>query len=200
MKTDLKKELKNYFTSKTKPSVERFEKQNYLSLVGKGAPDGTSFSNAVTLLYSLAYAIKSRSKQAGHDFVVPPLEGQWWVDGDEFFMAVPRNEWNWKLLVMMPDFVTKIAFEEGKDSVHSKKKLDCDEVKFEALQEGACAQILHKGSFKTEPETIKTLEAFIKTSGYMKNGLHHEIYLSNPNKTASAKMKTILRQPIKKIA
>jgi hypothetical protein len=38
---------------------------------------------------------------------------------------------------------------------------------------------------------------FLPENGYVEAGKHHEIYLSDPRKTAAEKLKTILRQPVK---
>jgi hypothetical protein len=38
---------------------------------------------------------------------------------------------------------------------------------------------------------------FIPNNGFVGNGKHHEIYLSDPRRVAPEKLKTVLRQPIK---
>ena len=59
------------------------------------------------------------------------------------------------------------------------------------------AQIMHIGQFSAEGPTIEKIHAFIKKKGCEFTGKHHEIYLSDPRKSAPEKMKTILRQPMK---
>ena len=149
-------------------------------------------------LYPLAYGIKRICKEQGNDFGVPKLEGLWWVVGDKPALEVPRNEWHWKLLIRLPDFVTKEMVTSIQPEVAKKKKNDrIQEVSFEKIAEGKCVQIMHIGPYTTEPETISSLMGFIAEHRLSVNGLHHEIYLSDPRKTEPSKMKTLIRYPVK---
>jgi hypothetical protein len=40
---------------------------------------------------------------------------------------------------------------------------------------------------------------FLPQNGYTETGKHHEIYLSDPRKVAPEKLKTVLRQAVKKV-
>ncbi len=48
--------------------------------------------NKTEALYPLAYGIKKVYKEQGQDFVVPKLEGLWWVESDLSALEIPRNE------------------------------------------------------------------------------------------------------------
>ncbi len=197
-KLDFIKEYKQYYTAKKIPAVVEFGKVPYLSIEGKGEPGGEVFTKTVEALYPLAYGVKSICRKQGQDFGVPKLEGLWWVKSNKLALEVPRSEWYWKLLIRMPDFAASEIIEKAKAEVFRKKGLDLiKEIKFEIIDEAKCIQIMHIGPYATEPETIQTMRDFIKQNGYSNNGLHHEIYLSDPRKTVPEKMKTILRQPIK---
>jgi hypothetical protein len=80
--------------------------------------------------------------------------------------------------------------------------LDCADVMFRRVDEGLCVQILHQGSYDDEPATIARMEQFMQENGYQTDfadgRLHHEIYLSDPRKTAPEKLKTVIRLPIRK--
>jgi hypothetical protein len=65
------------------------------------------------------------------------------------------------------------------------------------MTEGKCVQMLHTGPYTTEPETLLQMNVFIKSNKLGKNGLHHEIYLSDFRTTAPEKLKTILREPVR---
>lgn len=113
-------------------------------------------------------------------------------------MDTPRSKWQWKLMVMMPQFVTVKIFKDVMLEAQTKKKeIDFTALKFEKMSEGKCVQIMHIGSYQQESETIKSMNEFLKENNLNRNGHHHEIYLTDPNKVAASKMKTILRQPIK---
>jgi hypothetical protein len=197
-KLDLVKEYKSYYKAGNKPEVVEFQEANYLSIEGKGEPAGDLFVSKVEAFYPLAYEIKKICKEQGNDFAVPKLEGLWWVEGDTPALQVPRSEWCWKLLIRMPEFVTEDMVVSVQAEVARKKKNDLiKEIAFEKIAEGKCVQIIHVGPYATEPETINSLMEFISENRLSVNGLHHEIYLSDPRKTEPSKTKTLIRYPVK---
>jgi len=197
-KTDLVKQDKEYYSAKKKPEIREFSELNFLTILGKGEPAGIEFTEAIEALYPLAYGIKKNYKNQEMDFAVPKLEGLWWVNSKKNALEIPRSEWHWKLLIRMPDFVRAENFEQAKINVIKKKGIEkIKEIQFEKITERKCVQIMHIGPYSSEPETINQLKEFMKKNGLVENGLHHEIYLSDPRKTAPEKMKTILRQPVK---
>ena len=132
------------------------------------------------------------------DFTVPKLEGLWWVNSDKPALEVVRNEWQWKLLIRMPAFVTNEIVDLAKMEVINKRGIKrISKIRFENISEGKCVQIMHIGPYSTEPETIKQMKSFMAENGLIENGLYHEIYLSDPRQTVKDKLRTILRQPVK---
>ncbi|WP_316635600.1 GyrI-like domain-containing protein [uncultured Flavobacterium sp.] len=205
-KLDLTKTDKVYYTATTKPQLIHIEKAHYLSIVGKGDPSESAFSDNIQALYATAYAIKFIFKASNNDFVVPKLEGLWSFDEekysnismDEAPSKIPRSEWNYRLMIRMPDFVTKEQVETAIDIVTTKKQIKlASKIEFYEMTEGKVIQILHVGPFDNEPETLKLIQAFSKENNLQKNGTHHEIYLSDFRKTSPDKLKTILREPVK---
>ena len=120
-KLDLTKEYKTYYTAKTTPEVVEFNEVQFLTIEGKGAPSGKEFTAKVEALYPLAYGVKNVCKKQGKDFVVPKLEGLWWVESNKPALEVPREEWRWKLLIRMPEFVTSDIVEKVKAEVSRRK-------------------------------------------------------------------------------
>lgn len=197
-KLDLKKTFKAYYTAKSNPEIYEFGKINYLSITGRGEPGGVEFQAANEVLFPMAYGIKKICKLKSMDFGVPALEGLWWTDNNSPANETPRSQWNWKLLIRMPDFATIEMHNEAlKDVLKKKKKPLVNEVHFETIDEGKVVQILHIGAYSNEQPTIDTLYGFITENGFSLQGLHHEIYLSDPRKTKPDDLKTIIRQGIK---
>ena len=197
-KLDLTKEYKTYYTAKTSPEVVEFGEISFLTIEGKGEPGGKEFTSKVEALYPLAYGVKNICKKQGKDFAVPKLEGLWWVESDRPPLEVPREEWYWKLLIRMPDFVTSEMVEKTKEEVFKKKRIELvKEIKFEKIKEGKCVQILHIGPYSAEPESLAKIRKLMEEQKLIENGLHHEIYLSDPRRVPEEKWKTILRQPVK---
>ena len=194
----LVKEDKTYYTAKPNPQIFDFPEIFYLAVKGKGEPAGKLFTEAVQSLYPLAYGIKGICKKDGRDFAVAKLEGLWWVKSNKPALEVPRQEWYWKLLIRLPDFIALEIVEKARLEVMKKKDIALlEDIKFERITEGKCVQVLHIGPYSAEPRTIEKMRKMMKENNLTENGLHHEIYLSDPRKTPSQKMRTILRQPVK---
>lgn len=205
-KTVLTKTLKNYYKAKTKPELVTLSSAQYVSIRGKGDPNEQPFSNRVQALYTVAFGLKFIYKQQGLDFTVPKLEALWWFDIDKYKPAtlaeapkmIPRSEWEYRLLIQMPSFVSSKSLGEASENAIREKKLALAvEVEWYKMAGGRAVQMLHTGPFDKEPETLEQMETFIRENGLQKNRLHHEIYLSDFRLTAPENFKTILREPIK---
>ncbi|WP_166867312.1 GyrI-like domain-containing protein [Salinibacterium sp. ZJ70] len=172
----------------------------YLAIDGAGDPNTEPFGTAIEALYPLAYALKFASKRAGRDFVVPPLEGLWWADDMAAFTSGrDKSAWSWTLLLFVPEWIDDAAIEAARDAVRSKKQPPARlaDVRVETLDEGLCVQTLHIGTFDDEAPLLARLhDEFIPGEGLRMTGHHHEIYLSDPRRTAPEKLRTILRQPV----
>lgn len=178
----------------------------YISVAGKGDPSEQPFADCVEALYSVAYAAKFEYKAKGNDFIVSKLEGLWWYDKKQYPektmtgapSEIPRSDWEYRLLIRIPDFVEKESIAHAAGAVVAKKGLElANEVAFFELEEGLCVQMLHVGPFATESLTLEKMAVFMKENRLGENGLHHEIYLSDFRKTAAERLKTILREPVK---
>lgn len=199
-KPDLTKMDKVYYTASGKPRMIELPELPYLAIEGQGSPDGSAFAESTEALYKVAYGVKFRCKAGGDDFTVAKLEGLWWVESEAYGLDVPREEWRWKLLIRMPDFVGEETVREAREQAAAKNKDSSfiQLVEFIKLREGLSVQILHNGPYSTEPETLRIMHDFMDASGFVWNGSHHEIYLSDPRKTEPSRLKTILRQPVRK--
>ena len=204
-KLDFKKEFKYLYA----PSSDEFEvvevpRFNFLMVNGRGDPNtAQAYQDAVEALYAVAYRIKFSSKRAlDKDYVVPPLEGLWWAeDMDVFTNALDKNAWEWTMMIMQPDWIGVEMFETARAEVASKKRLAAlSSLRLEAYHEGVCVQIMHRGSYDDEAPTLHRLHHdYLPANGMEPAGKHHEIYLSDPRKVPTNKLKTVLRQPIRKV-
>jgi len=199
IKVDLKKSDKPYYSGTNSPALQTFPPIPYISLQGKGSPDSEGFDKAIQELYTLAYTIKKICKSALHDFVVPPLEGQWWVTGTNKPLETSRDEWHWNLLIRMPANVNEKICNEAKKIAEKKRGLPLSQILFSSIQEGPSVQIMHTGPYKDEWKTLEKIYQYMEEKKITFNGHHHEIYLSDPRKTSPEKLKTILRQPVKNL-
>ena len=212
MAFDYKKEYKEFYLPPAKPKIVIVPKMQFTAVRGKGNPneEAGEYKSALELLYGISYTIKM-SKMGDHridgyfDYVVPPLEGFWWQEKEG--KKIPgidysnKDEFQWISLIRLPDFVSKKDFDWAKETVQKKKGLDPSRAELLTITEGLCVQIMHIGSYDNEPATIKLMDDFAAEQGYMldfsETRNHHEIYLSDPRKVASEKLRTVIRHPIK---
>lgn len=169
---------------------------------GYGDPNNSKlFASHTEVLYSLTYTLKFmiKKKDEKNDYAVPPLEGLWWMGNNDYFDEAKKDEWKWTIMIAQPKVVTDAFFMEAREAVKNKKGIDTSAVRFEAMREGLSVQLLHIGPYSAEGPNIKQMHTHMAEKGYTFNGKHHEIYLGDPRKSAPEKLKTILRQPIKKI-
>ncbi|MBQ3138292.1 MAG: GyrI-like domain-containing protein [Ruminococcus sp.] len=209
MPFDYKKEYKEYYMPKNKPAIVNIPKMNYIAVRGKGNPneEGGAYQQAISVLYAVAYTLKMSYKtdykiEGFFEYVVPPLEGFWWQEGVVGVDYTDKSTFNWISVIRLPDFVTKQDFEWAVETASKKKKLDCSAAEFLTIDEGLCVQIMHLGSYDDEPATVASMDGYLAENGYENDmtdeRLHHEIYLSDPRKTAPENWKTVIRHPIKK--
>lgn len=204
LKLDLKAAMKPYIRpSAEKPEIVDIPPMQFLMLDGRGDPNTVpEYTAAVQALYSTAYTIRFALKNAGiAEYSVPALEGLWWVDELDAFSYIERRNWRWTMMIMQPDVVTREVFEAGRtEALRKKGEAAIELIRLESFDEGLAAQIMHIGPYSAEPPTIEHLHRFVEDSGYRLRDKHHEIYLSDPRRTDPAKMKTVLRHPVERIA
>ncbi len=209
MAFDYKKEYKEFYMPKNQPEIVDIPAMNYIAVQGEGDPneEGGAYYQAVGILYAIAYTIKmsykgTRRIDGFFEYVVPPLEGFWWQEGVNGVDYASKKTFHWISLIRLPDFVSEADFRWAVQEASQKKALDCSLAEFLTVNEGLCVQIMHTGPFDDEPASVALMDSYLKQQGY-ENDLsdsrrHHEIYLSDPRKTAPAKCKTVIRHPVKK--
>jgi len=202
-KIDFKKELSElYSPMKGSFSQVKVPKMRFFMVDGKGDPNTSEdYVQAIQVLYSVSYTLKFMSKkQLAKDYGVPPLEGLWWAKNMKVFVSGKKDQWLWTMMIMIPDHVPSKLVQSAIMSANEKKpELDFSKLRVETFAEGLSVQIMYIGAYKDEAPVIHELHnGYLPTNGFIPNGKHHEIYLSDPRKTTAAKLKTIIRQPVKK--
>lgn len=198
---DIKRELKHLYAPKNREwALVDVPAQQFIAVTGAGDPNtAPEYAAAVEALYAVAYTVKFASKRAGRDFVVGPLEGLWWSEDLSVFTTRAKSSWQWRMLISQPDWITARDVEDAVATALAKKKLPAiAEVRHEPLHEGTSAQVLHIGSYDDETPVLATLhDEYLPGSGLAEAGHHHEIYLGDPRRTEPAKLRTVLRQPVR---
>ncbi|HXV74763.1 MAG TPA: GyrI-like domain-containing protein [Candidatus Polarisedimenticolaceae bacterium] len=199
-KIDLFKLHKDDYRASGTPELVFVGTANYLVVRGHGEPGGECFESRVQALYGMAYTLKFTGKAAGHDFVVGKLEGLYGVDGqsiDDLARLAPQR-WNWRLMIRVPDRIRPQHVTEARRTLDEKGKAgDFDAVTLESIDEGRCVQMLHVGPYEQESRTVAAMRELARRNGLAAHTWHHEIYLSDPRRVPAAKLRTILREPVR---
>ena len=216
---DYKKEYREFYMPPKKPQLVEIPPMNFIAVKGEGDPneEGGAYQRAIGLLYGIAFTIKMSYKgtykiDGYFPYVVPPLEGLWRQDngsadvlrrsgGIDFSR---KQDFQWISMIRLPEFVTEEVFGWAVKEASEKKKSDFSDVKFFTYDEGLCVQCMHVGSYDDEPETVGKMSDFTEENEYEPDfsslRAHHEIYLSDPRRTAPDKRKTVIRIPVRKKA
>ena len=200
-KIDFKKELRGLYSAPRTPVIIEVPELDYLMIDGRGDPDkAPAFKNAMNALYGTSFAIKFALKREGFDYSVMPLEGVWWTEAASDFLSVPKDQWSWTLMIMQPAQVTEAIVADSLAKASTKSPAETlDKLRLDALPEGVSAQVLHVGPYDAERPTIEALHTFIREGSRVPRGLHHEIYLGDPNKARPENLRTIIRQPVEEV-
>ena len=209
MAFDFKKEYKEFYLAKNKPQIVTVPPMNYIAVRGTGDPNEErgAYKTAIAVLYAVSYTIKMSNLgdhriDGYYDFVVPPLEGFWWQDGVQGVDYTNKASFHWISVIRLPDFVTQEDFDWADAEATRKKKLDCSIAQVLTIYEGECVQIMHIGPYDDEPATVAVMDQYLAANGYENDfsltRMHHEIYLSDAQKIAPEKWKTVIRHPVKK--
>ena len=203
MKYEWKKHEKELYVAKQKPVFIEIPKQSYIMINGKGNPNEEDFSNRISALFSLAYGIKMLFKKSSdlnvhqefEDFTVFPLESVW-DKGDTH--ELDKNELTYTLMIKQHDFISEEFYRLALESVKRKKPNPLyEEITFREMDSEKAIQILHVGSYDNEPQSFSKMDAFAQELDLKRTSkVHREIYLSNKNRTAEEKQKTILRYSV----
>lgn len=192
-KIDQAKEYRHLYQPSAKtPLIVTIPPFNFITLEGSGDPNsGQLYQDTLQSLYQLAYTLKFGIKKAGGvDFQVMPLEGLWWAEDMRDFLTREKGSWQWRMMIAQPPLVTPEWVETARRQALAKKDAAprLHEVQFQTYAEGLCVQILHLGPYSTEGPNIQRIHSFAQDQGYHLAGLHHEIYLGDPRRTAPDKL------------
>ena len=199
-----------YRASKSRVDIVDVPPLGFVAVTGRGAPDGPAFANAVQALYTVSYGAHFLlRKEQGEAPRVMPLEALWWMedpDQQDIVTAVARGEatmadtdrdsWRWQAMIMQPAPIDEHTVLRAVEQAREKRLEALDGLHFERWEEGRCAQTLHVGAYSEEAPSIVRLHEGIAAAGYRPRGLHHEIYLGDPRRSAPEKLRTILRHPV----
>ena len=209
MAFDYKKEYKEFYLPKAEPQIVDVPEMNFIAVRGKGDPNqpDSEYKGSIGILYTIAFTIKmskkgSRQIEGYFDYVVPPLEGFWWQEGRKGMDYGHKEDFRWISVIRLPDFVTEEDFRWAVQEAEKKKGMDLSKAEFMRIHEGLCVQCMHIGPYDDEPATVSRMDRYLEENGYENDfsddRRHHEIYISDVNRTAPGKLKTVIRHPVRR--
>ncbi|MFA9380743.1 MAG: GyrI-like domain-containing protein [Acetanaerobacterium sp.] len=214
-KLDYKKEYKELYLPPVHPVLVSIPRMQFLMVDGRGDPNvqGGEYQQALELLYALTFTIKMSKMSARQlpgyfEYVVPPLEGLWWLDDGTSIDFTQKERFCFSSMIRQPDFVTPEVVAWACEQASKKKPhLDYGKARLADLEEGLCVQMMHIGPYDDEPSSLARMESFVAEQGHISDvgttlpdgfiRRHHEIYLGDPRKTSPERLKTVLRSPVK---
>ncbi|WP_194410805.1 GyrI-like domain-containing protein [Microbacterium cremeum] len=204
MKVDLKKQIAAYTAPRGSFEIVEVPPLRYLMVDGHGDPNTSElYRDAVSAIFGVAYKLKFLSKvDLGRDYVVMPLEGLWWSDDMASFTTQrDKSRWSWTMMSLVPDWIEPSHVERAREAVSEKGGSPAvAALRFEELAEGRCVQTLHVGSYDDEAPVLEEMHhRFLPDAGLRMTGRHHEIYLTDPRRSAPERLRTILRQPVEPV-
>jgi hypothetical protein len=211
MAFDFRKEYKEFYLPALEPALVDIPEMRFVAVRGKGDPNAerSAYQAALNVLYAVAYTVKMSYKgdhriDGFFEYVVPPLEGFWWMDGMEGMDYAQKDRLCWISAIRLPDFVGKADFIWAVEEAARKKRADLSAAEYFSYREGLCVQCMHIGPFDDEPATICRMDVYAKAQGYETDisdtRFHHEIYLTDVRKSEPAKWRTVVRHPLRKAA
>lgn len=172
---------------------------------GSGDPNGEEFAKAIEALYSLSYAVKMSYKKdivpvGYYEYKIFPLEGVWDLL-DKSKLATDKSNFKYTVMIRQPEFLTEELFNCFLEQIKKKKSNPfLNSMRFEVMEDGLCCQMMHLGKYDDEPESFAYMEKFCIEHGYVRaSKTHREIYLSDPRRTETSKLMTVLRFSIKQV-
>lgn len=206
MKHEWRKTEKSEYLPSDKPEIITIPTYRYIALSGVGDPNQAAFQRRVEILFSVAYGIKMAPRKGilidgYYDYTVYPLEGIW-----DYSEQAKKNGWTGKehlvytIMIRQPSFVS----EKLLSHVITLKKFDDPDALYDQVQlidhtDGLCVQMMHVGSFDSEPASFVKIKNYIEEKGLVREDLRHrEIYLSDFRNTEADQLRTVLRVFVKK--
>lgn len=203
-KINYRKDFKQLYVPKNAPQIIEVPSMPFFMIDGSGDPNREEFAKATEALYSLSYAVRMSYKSevvpdGYYEYTVFPLEGVWDLV-DRSKPATDKSNFKYTIMIRQPDFLTEEWFERFlEQTINKKPNPYLENIRFEQAEDGLSCQMMHLGSFEDEPESFARMEEYCADHGYIRTSkIHREIYLSDPRKTEQAKLKTVLRFPVKK--
>ncbi len=196
---DLVRDRTDLYRPPKQPVLVDVPEMSFLMIDGRGDPStGPAYQQAIEALFSVAYTVKFALKRGGGvDIHVMPLETLWWSPRGTDLLGVARSEWRWTAMMALPDVVTEEMVEEAGSQAAERRALAAlPRMRFERFEEGLSAQVMHIGPYSAEGPTIEALLSFVRDTGYVPHGKHHEIYLGDPRRSAPERLKTVIRHPV----
>ncbi len=197
-KIDLFKLNKADYIAPKSPKLVEVALANYLTINGVGAPSDNAFQDAVAALYAMAYTIKmTRKKHGKGDYVICKLEARYWSNTTQCLSEIEQSQWHWQLMIRTPDSVELSDIEQAAKVLSEKGKTpSVHQVSMNKFEFANCIQMLHIGAYEDEHVTIKEMITFANDNKLQPTGEHCEVYISDPRRVPSERLKTILRMPV----
>ena len=207
----IKRSIRNFISRPKSRSCWK-PPMNYVAVRGHGDPNAQDgeYQAAIGMLYAVAFTIKMSYKGTHQipgyfEYVVPPLEGLWWQEGQSRVDYAHKETFSWIAMIRLPEFVTKQEFDWAvwpklprQESWISARKWST------LLMMKACACSACTLATMIPSPQRSTRWSSLRRSGTIKLTAPPLAYTTKftsaiPRRTAPEKCKTVIREPVCKI-
>lgn len=197
-KFDIKKIHKEqYSVSSKKITMVTVPAMKYIMVDGIGNPKVEEFKLKSMVLKLLFKEIKELQKNHGIICSSPPLEGLWDTYDNSYFNVSRKTMIKFTMMMAVPDNVDENMLMLIKQRLSYKSNNPyISDVYCKVFKEGKSVQLLHRGPYNTDINSTKKIMEYITVENMKLAGLHHEIYLNNPDKVAKEDLKMIVRYAV----
>jgi len=176
--------------------------RRFLAIDGVGGPTAAGFRFATETLRSAAEQLRIRLAWARRPGNQPAaIECAWWIHPEIPDAEMPdafgdRSKWHWQQMIEIPMTAEEAETAAAIDETRRQAGREVPLIRTTAIEEGRAAQILHVGPLASEPASLRKLYKAIADAGLRPRGHLHQILLTDPDRVAPERARSILRLPV----
>lgn len=184
------------------PRRLRIPAAKYLTLRPRYPYTPSQLIDHMQLLYDVGFAVKMNCRQENPKYRPYALMMAevltWGNEAGIFYVARPREEWNWQLIIRVPAFIAPGDLEAGLQALRQQgKTLHAQDVKLQVLDEGECVQALLRGDPEDDMAIAIRAKKFARTQNLALTGVQHEIFVTNVLHTRPLVRESVFRFPVR---
>ena len=196
-----------YMKAKREPEEIVVPALQVISVRGNQPPSSKQFQDAIGALYGIGYGLRMGLKfeklprpKGYFDYRVGAL-GAFWESTSGTLDVNDPTSLRWQAYLIVPAFISGRLVDEARAQAQAKHpEVAYEKAALETVSEGRAVQALHVGPYDQEQPTMERIHSYLAAHALAVSGRHDEIYISDPRRTAPAKLRTVIRLAVRRRA